>query len=75
MPLRAYQPVLHQGFVHQDQNVTRDILQRMIGEQIQTVVVLYPQTGRSLVDSIQLEQVIMNLMLNTRDARELLPPG
>jgi signal transduction histidine kinase len=47
----------------------------MIGEQIQTVIVLYPQTGRALVDSIQLEQVIMNLMLNTRDARELLPPG
>jgi signal transduction histidine kinase len=47
----------------------------MIGEQIQTVVVLYSQTGRALADSIQLEQVIMNLMLNTRDARELLPPG
>jgi signal transduction histidine kinase len=45
----------------------------MIGEQIQTVVVLSPQTERAFVDSIQLEQVIMNLMLNTRDARELLP--
>lgn len=47
----------------------------MIGEQIQTVIMLYSQTGRALVDSIQLEQVIMNLMLNTCDARELLPPG
>jgi signal transduction histidine kinase len=45
----------------------------MIGEQIQTVVALYPQTGRALVDSIQLEPVIMNLMMNARDARELLP--
>ena len=45
----------------------------MTGEQIQTVIVLSPQTGRAFVDSIQLEQVIMNLMLNARDARELLP--
>ena len=45
----------------------------MIGEQIQTVIVLYSQTRRALVDSIQLEPVIMNLMMNTHDARELLP--
>jgi hypothetical protein len=31
----------------------------MIGEQIQTVVLLSQQTGRPLVDSIHLEQVIM----------------
>jgi hypothetical protein len=34
---------------------------------------LYPQTGRALVDSIQLEQFIMNLMMNTCDDQELLP--
>ena len=45
----------------------------MIGEQIQTIVVLYPQSGHALVNSIQLEQVIINLMLNTRASRELLP--
>jgi len=38
-----------------------------------SVVGLYPQIERAFVDSIQLEQVIMNLMLNARDARELLP--
>lgn len=45
----------------------------MIGKEIQTGVVLHPQTERALVNPIQLEQVIKNLMLNTGAARELLP--
>ncbi len=45
-----------------------DILQRLIGEQIQVVTVLHPHTGHAMVDPVQLEQVIMNLVLNARDA-------
>jgi len=49
-----------------------DILRRLIGEQIQTVVVLDPCVGHVLGDPVQLEQVIMNLALNARDA---MPEG
>src|SRR5215475_4037827 len=49
-----------------------DILKRLIGEHIQTVIVLHPGTGHALVEPIQLEQVIMNLVLNARDA---MPDG
>jgi len=49
-----------------------DILQRLIGEHIQMVVVLHPHTGHALGDPVQLEQIIMNLVLNARDA---MPDG
>ncbi|MDR4478136.1 MAG: ATP-binding protein [Nitrospira sp.] len=45
-----------------------DILRRLIGEQIQTVIVLNPQAGHVLGDSVQIEQVLLNLALNARDA-------
>ncbi len=49
-----------------------DILRRLIGEQIQTVIVLDPATGFMLGDPVQLEQIILNLALNARDA---MPDG
>ena len=44
------------------------MLQRLIGEDITLRTVVAPGTGKVLADSSQLEQVVMNLALNARDA-------
>ncbi|MGQ0811113.1 MAG: ATP-binding protein [Nitrospiraceae bacterium] len=62
--------ILEQKELHPNKLVrdTEDILRRLIGEQIQTVIVLDPQAGHILGDTVQLEQVMLNLALNARDA-------
>jgi two-component system cell cycle sensor histidine kinase/response regulator CckA len=46
----------------------RSILQRLIGEDISLEVHAAPGTGAVLADQAQLEQVILNLAVNARDA-------
>jgi two-component system, cell cycle sensor histidine kinase and response regulator CckA len=48
------------------------MLRRLIGEHIALVADLEPNVGRVLVDPGQLEQVLVNLVLNARDA---MPEG
>jgi len=48
------------------------LLHRLIGENIELLVVLNPALGRVKADSGQLEQIIMNLAVNARDA---MPEG
>ncbi len=48
------------------------MLQRLIGENITTHYSLAPDLGRVLADPVQLEQVIVNLTVNARDA---MPDG
>jgi PAS domain S-box-containing protein len=51
---------------------TLKMLQRLIGEDIELVMVPGPDLGRVKVDQGQIEQVIMNLAVNARDA---MPQG
>ncbi len=44
------------------------LLRRLIGEQVQLVTTLAPSVGHIHADQGQLEQVLMNLALNARDA-------
>jgi two-component system, cell cycle sensor histidine kinase and response regulator CckA len=44
------------------------MLRRLIGEHIQLITVLHPDLGRVKADPGQLEQVIANLAVNSRDA-------
>jgi signal transduction histidine kinase/CheY-like chemotaxis protein len=46
------------------------LLQRVIGEDIQVTSVLAPDLGRVKVDPGQVEQVLLNLALNARDAMQ-----
>jgi two-component system, cell cycle sensor histidine kinase and response regulator CckA len=47
---------------------TLNMLQRLIGDDIELVTVLGPELGRVEADQGQIEQVILNLALNARDA-------
>jgi two-component system cell cycle sensor histidine kinase/response regulator CckA len=51
---------------------TEELLQRLIGEHIELLVVLNPALWRVKADSGQMEQIIMNLIVNARDA---MPTG
>jgi signal transduction histidine kinase/CheY-like chemotaxis protein len=49
-----------------------DLLKRLIGEQIELITDLEPDLGNVSADRSQIEQIIMNLVLNARDA---MPEG
>jgi two-component system, cell cycle sensor histidine kinase and response regulator CckA len=51
---------------------TENLLRRLIGEQIELVTALDPKIGRVLADQAELRQVLLNLVLNARDA---MPQG
>ncbi len=44
------------------------VLRRLVGERIETVTVLDPALGPTLADDGQVEQIILNLAVNARDA-------
>jgi two-component system, cell cycle sensor histidine kinase and response regulator CckA len=49
---------------------TKNLLQRLIGEQIELVIMLDSGAGLVLADPAQLRQILLNLALNARDAMQ-----
>jgi two-component system, cell cycle sensor histidine kinase and response regulator CckA len=47
---------------------TEQMLRRVVGEDIEIVTILDEQAGQVMADQIQIQQVIMNLAVNARDA-------
>ncbi|VTS08798.1 PAS domain S-box protein [Tuwongella immobilis] len=66
---RAKSDVFDPNWIAQE---TIDLLTRVLGEQIQLVVDLAPQVGFVQADMSQFQQVLMNLIVNARDA---MPKG
>ncbi|HET9695487.1 MAG TPA: PAS domain S-box protein [Terriglobales bacterium] len=51
---------------------TLDLLRRVMGEDIELITLLSPDAGKVMVDPGQLSQILMNLVVNSRDA---MPAG
>jgi PAS domain S-box-containing protein len=47
---------------------TKNLLQRLIGEQIELIIMLDSGAGLVLADPAQMRQILLNLVLNARDA-------
>jgi PAS domain S-box-containing protein len=64
------QQVLQPRLITMDEVVenTSKMLQRLIGEDIELLLRLNAASGRILIDPVQIEQVILNLAVNARDA-------
>ena len=65
---RKQVPQLRPILLNEVVSSTENLLRRLIGEQIELVTVLGPKLRMVLADPAQLRQVLLNLVLNARDA-------
>ncbi|MFY9559939.1 MAG: ATP-binding protein [Terriglobales bacterium] len=65
---RKQVPQLRPTLLNQVVSSTENLLRRLIGEHVELVTVLSPKHAMVLADEAQLRQVLLNLVLNARDA-------
>ncbi len=59
--------------INEEIDEIKELLRRLVGKEVELIIKFNYKIGKVKIDAIQLEQVIMNLAVNARDA--MMPKG